>query len=97
MNVVLPKGVYSVSGETAIFSIHDKKDYEIHEIVQQVYDALKEKGYNPVNQLVLMKSKRKRYRSITPQKRPAGSYIMKRHTWLIGTVLPPCGQIPVTK
>ena len=32
---------------TAIFSIHDKKDYEIHEIVQQVYDALKEKGYNP--------------------------------------------------
>ena len=46
------KGVYSVSGETAIFSIHDKKDYEIHEIVQQVYDALKEKGYNPVNQLV---------------------------------------------
>ena len=41
-----------MSGETAIFSIHDKKDYEIHEIVQQVYDALKEKGYNPVNQLV---------------------------------------------
>ena len=37
---------------TAIFSIHDKKDYEIHEIVQQVYDALKEKGYNPVNQVV---------------------------------------------
>ena len=34
---------------TAIFSIHDKKDYEIHEIVQQVYDALKEKGYNPVS------------------------------------------------
>ena len=41
-----------MSGETAIFSIHDKKDYEIHEIVQQVYDALKEKGYNPVSQLV---------------------------------------------
>ena len=37
---------------TAIFSIHDKKDDEIHEIVQQVYDALKEKGYNPVNQIV---------------------------------------------
>ena len=37
---------------TAIFSIHDQKDYEIHEVVQQVYDALKEKGYNPVNQLV---------------------------------------------
>ena len=27
-------------------------NFEIHEIVQQVYDALKEKGYNPVNQLV---------------------------------------------
>ena len=33
---------------TAIFSIHDQKDIEIHEVVQQVYDALKEKGYNPV-------------------------------------------------
>ena len=43
----------SSEGEaTTIFSIHDRKDYEIHEIVQQVYDALKEKGYNPVNQLV---------------------------------------------
>ena len=31
---------------TAIFSIHDQKDIEIHEVVQQVYDALKEKGYN---------------------------------------------------
>ena len=30
---------------TAIFSIHDKKDDEIHAIVQEVYDALKEKGY----------------------------------------------------
>ena len=46
------RGVYCVGDATAIFSIHDKKDYEIHEIVQQVYDALKEKGYNPVNQLV---------------------------------------------
>ena len=46
------KGVYFVGDATAIFSIHDKKDEEIHEVVQQVYDALKEKGYNPVNQLV---------------------------------------------
>ena len=29
-----------------------RRDIEIHEVVQQVYDALKEKGYNPVNQLV---------------------------------------------
>lgn len=37
---------------TAIFSIHDEKDRQIREILQEVYDALKEKGYNPVNQLV---------------------------------------------
>ncbi len=37
---------------TAIFSIYDDKDSEIREILQQVYDALKEKGYNPINQLV---------------------------------------------
>lgn len=37
---------------TAIFSIHDRKDNEMRQIVQQVYDALKEKGYNPINQLV---------------------------------------------
>ena len=44
--------MYFVGDATAIFSIHDQKDIEIHEVVQQVYDALKEKGYNPVNQLV---------------------------------------------
>lgn len=37
---------------TAIFSIQNKKDDEMHETVQQVYDALKEKGYNPISQLV---------------------------------------------
>lgn len=37
---------------TAIFSIHDDRDREIREILTEVYSALKEKGYNPVNQLV---------------------------------------------
>ena len=37
---------------TAIFSIYDDKDKQIRSIVQEVYDALQEKGYNPVNQLV---------------------------------------------
>lgn len=37
---------------TAIFSIHDEKDRQIHDTLQEVYNALKEKGYNPVNQLV---------------------------------------------
>ena len=38
------------SSEGGVF--RGRSNYEIHEIVQQVYDALKEKGYNPVNQLV---------------------------------------------
>ena len=37
---------------TAIFSLYDDKDQQIQSIVQEVYKALKEKGYNPVNQLV---------------------------------------------
>ena len=37
---------------TAIFSIHDDQDREIHDVLLEVYDALSEKGYNPVNQLV---------------------------------------------
>ena len=41
-----------MSEPTAIFSIHDEKDEQIREILQQVFAALKEKRYNPVNQLV---------------------------------------------
>ena len=41
-----------MSEPTAIFSIYDDKDKEIREILTSVYRALKEKGYNPVNQLV---------------------------------------------
>lgn len=37
---------------TMIFSIREDKDKEIKRILLQVYDALKEKGYNPVNQIV---------------------------------------------
>ena len=40
-----------MSEPTAIFSIHDEKDEQIREILQQVYAALKEKGTNPVTQL----------------------------------------------
>lgn len=42
----------SVSEPTAIFSIQDEKDDEIKKVVLQVYSALEEKGYNPINQLV---------------------------------------------
>ena len=41
-----------MSEPTAIFSIRDERDQEIRAIVQEVYDALKDKGYNPINQLV---------------------------------------------
>ena len=37
---------------TMIFSIKEDKDKEMKRILIAVYDALKEKGYNPVNQIV---------------------------------------------
>ena len=41
-----------MSEPTAVFSIQDDKDSEIKAILTDVYHALKEKGYNPINQLV---------------------------------------------
>lgn len=38
--------------ETTVFSIYSERDREIKQILREVYDALKEKGYNPINQLV---------------------------------------------
>ncbi len=38
--------------ETTIFSIYSEKDEEIRQTLKEVYDALKEKGYNPINQIV---------------------------------------------
>ncbi len=42
----------AISEPTAVFSIRDDKDQEIKQVMQLVYGALEEKGYNPVNQLV---------------------------------------------
>lgn len=42
----------AISELTAVFSIRDDKDQEIKQVMQLVYGALEEKGYNPVNQLV---------------------------------------------
>ena len=42
----------AISEPTAVFSIRDDKDKEIKKVLQLVYGALEEKGYNPVNQLV---------------------------------------------
>ena len=37
---------------TRKFSIAMEKDAEIHQILSTVYQALEEKGYNPINQIV---------------------------------------------
>lgn len=41
-----------MSEKTSIFSVHDEKNQEIKQIMDDVYSALKEKGYNPINQIV---------------------------------------------
>ena len=41
-----------MSEPTTIFSIYDDKDREIRAVLTEVYRALKEKGYNPINKLV---------------------------------------------
>ena len=38
--------------KTITFSIRDEKDRELKMILSMVYDALSEKGYNPINQIV---------------------------------------------
>ena len=38
--------------KTMPFSLKDERENEMKEILSTVYDALKEKGYNPINQLV---------------------------------------------
>ena len=37
---------------TMIFSVKEDKEKEMKQILVAVYDALREKGYNPVNQIV---------------------------------------------
>ena len=37
---------------TITFSVKREKEDEMKRIVTQVYDALKEKGYDPINQIV---------------------------------------------
>jgi uncharacterized protein (UPF0297 family) len=38
--------------KTMMFSIKEIEEAYIHETLLEVYDALKERGYNPTNQLV---------------------------------------------
>ena len=41
-----------MNDKTMTFSIGDQTEQEIRNILITVYDALKEKGYNPINQIV---------------------------------------------
>ena len=41
-----------MNDRTMTFSICDQTEQEIRNILTLVYDALKEKGYNPINQIV---------------------------------------------
>ena len=42
----------SLDNYTRKFKIATDKDAEIHQILTTVYQALEEKGYNPINQIV---------------------------------------------
>ena len=37
---------------TSVFSLYDDKERQIREVIQEVYEALSEKGYNPISQIV---------------------------------------------
>jgi len=41
-----------MNDRTMTFSIGDQTEQQIRDTLTQVYDALKEKGYNPINQIV---------------------------------------------
>ena len=40
------------NGNTQLFKVDLEKEYDVREIIASVYEALTEKGYNPVNQIV---------------------------------------------
>ena len=41
-----------ISDETMNFKVERDKNNKTKEILKEVYDALEEKGYNPINQIV---------------------------------------------
>lgn len=41
-----------MNDKTMTFSVHSERETEMKEILITVYEALREKGYNPINQLV---------------------------------------------
>jgi uncharacterized protein (UPF0297 family) len=45
-------GGFIMLDKTMTFSLNEDKDQQMKQILTAVYDALREKGYNPINQLV---------------------------------------------
>ena len=41
-----------MNDKTITFTVRDEKENEMKRILTTVYDALREKGYNPINQIV---------------------------------------------
>ena len=41
-----------MNDQTLTFSVRDDKEKEMKQTLMIIYDALKEKGYNPINQIV---------------------------------------------
>lgn len=41
-----------MNDQTLTFSVRDDKEKEMKKTLMIIYDALKEKGYNPINQIV---------------------------------------------
>ena len=50
MNTTLQKGLSIMHEQTMEFSVQHDKEAELKKTI--IYDALKEKGYNPINQIV---------------------------------------------
>lgn len=49
------KGVKTVkdnASKTIMFSVRDQEEILMRQTLQGVYNSLKEKGYNPINQIV---------------------------------------------
>ena len=45
-------GDFTVTDKTMTFRIGDEKEDVMKDTLTQVFDALREKGYNPINQIV---------------------------------------------
>ena len=52
LTILKKKGLDIMTDKTMTFSVHEEREKEMKEVLMAVYDALKQKGYNPINQLV---------------------------------------------